>query len=178
MTCETTGPQSALLPTPLRFRENIEQEKNVDHPTDRPTGIQSLLFSFYASSIHHSFIIPPPSNDNNDWPPDSVPSKGTTHSVRGSVNKKKKDGKKVDTLFFGISVPIHNGGLHPRWFCSPFGGREGRQVVAVVVSKQASKCQVSSVKCKRTGVVLRTCPSSLFPPSKKTDQRCPIYARR
>lgn len=51
----------------------------------------------------------------------------------------------------------------PRWFCSPFGGREGRSSG----SRQASKCQVSSVKCKRTGVVLRTCPSSLFPPPRR-----------
>lgn len=74
--------------------------------------------------IHHSFIIPP--NDNNDWPPDSVLSKSTTRSVRSSVNKKKKkDGKKVDTLF-GISVPIHNGGLYQDGSVLRLvGGKEG-----------------------------------------------------
>lgn len=65
----------------------------------------------------------------------------------------------MDTLFFGISVPIAHGGLHQDGSVLRLvGGKEA--VVAVVVSK----CQVSSVKCKRTGVVLRTCPSSLFPP--------------
>lgn len=76
------------------------------------------------SFIHHSFIIPP-NDDDDDWPPDSVLSKGTSHSVRGSVNKKKKDGKKVDTLFFGISVPITHGGLHQDGSVLRFGGREG-----------------------------------------------------
>lgn len=64
---------------------------------------------------------------NNDWPPHSVLSKGTTHSVRGSVNKKKKDGKKVDTLF-GISVPITHGGLHQDGAALRLvGGKEARQ---------------------------------------------------
>lgn len=65
---------------------------------------------------------------NNDWPPDSVLSKGTTHSVRSSVNNKKKDGKKVDTAFFGISVPITHGGLHQDGSVLRLvGGKEARQ---------------------------------------------------
>lgn len=54
-----------------------------------------------------------------------IPSKG------GSVNKKKKDGKKVDTLF-GISVPIHNGGLHQDGSVLRLvGGKEGKQVPSI-----------------------------------------------
>lgn len=105
----------------------------MDHPTERPTGIQSLLFLSMPQSF---IIIPPPSNDNTDWPPDSVPSKGTTRSVRGSVNKKKKDGKKVDT-FFGISVPITHGGLYQDGSVLRLVG--GKKVVAVASSSGGSK---------------------------------------
>lgn len=69
----------------------------------------------------------------NDWPPDSVLSKGTTHSVRGSVNKKKKDGKKVDTLFFGIGVPIHTADCTKMVLFSVWwAGRKAVAVLAVV----------------------------------------------
>lgn len=95
----------------------------------------------------------------NDWPPDSV--LGSQFGY-----KKKKDGKEVDNAFFGISVPITQRRTVPRWFCSPFGGREGSKQAVAVVGKQGSK-QVPSFKCKRTAVVLRTCPSSLFPPPRR-----------
>lgn len=53
------------------------------------------------------------------------PKARATHSVRSSVNKKKKDGKKVDTLF-GISVPITHGGLHQDGSVLRLvGGKEG-----------------------------------------------------
>lgn len=90
-------------PPRLRFRESIENIKMwTIRPPNRP--VSNLLFFFPVPQsfiIHHSFIIPP--NDNNDWPPDSV---------LGSQFGYKKDGKKVDNAFFGISVPIHNGGLY------------------------------------------------------------------
>lgn len=174
MTYETTD-RTAICPAthPAAVpREHRTRKKNVDHPTDRPTDRYPIFSVFFLCLKHSSFIIHSSYllTMNNDWPPDSVPSKGTTHSVRGSVNKKKKDGKKVDTLFFGISVPITQRRTAPRWFCSPFGGREGSSSGS---SKQVSKCQVSSVKRKRTGVVLRTCPSSLFPPPVQED-RSPV----
>lgn len=89
--------------------------------------------------IHSSYLL---TILNDNWPPDSVLSKGTTRSVRSSVNKKKKDGTKVDTLFFGISVPIHNGGLHQDGSALRLVG--GKEVVASSsggrqARKQASK---------------------------------------
>lgn len=111
-----TGPQSALLPTPLRFREsieNIKQEKNVDHPTDRPTGIQSSLFFLCLNHssfiIHSSYLL---TIMNDDWPPDSVPPKGTTRSVRSSVTR-KRTGRKW-TRFFSALVCRYTRRIAPK----------------------------------------------------------------
>lgn len=105
---------------------------------------------------------------NNDWPPDSVPSKGTTHSVRGSVTT-RRTGRKWTRFFSALVCRLHNGGLHQDGSVLRLvGGKEGS---SKQVSKQVSaKFQVSSG--------FEDVFKFTIPPSKKTDQRCPIYARR
>lgn len=129
MTYETTD-RTAICPAthPAAVPREHRTRKKKCGPPDRPTDRYPIFSVFFLCLNHSSFIIHSSYllMMNNDWPPDSVLSKGTTRSVRGSVNKKKKDGKKVDTLF-GISVPIHNGGLYQDGSVLRFGGREGRQ---------------------------------------------------
>lgn len=84
--------------------ERTSNKKKKCGPPNRPTDRYPISsFSFYASIIHHSFIIPP--NDDNDWPPDSVPSKGTTRSVRSSVTR-KRTGRKW-TRFSALVCRLH-----------------------------------------------------------------------
>lgn len=95
-------------------------------PTDRYPNLFSFLSMPQSSIVHPSYLHP--LTMNNNWPPDSLPSKGPTHSVRGSVTtrRKRRTGRKW-TL--GISVPITQRRIVLRWFCSPFWW-VGRKVVA------------------------------------------------
>lgn len=99
MTCETTGQDRNLpchLPTPLAVPRIHREYENVDQttrPTDRPTDRYPISSLFFLCLNHSSFIIHSsylhPLTMNNDWPPDSVPSKGITRSVRSSVTRRR-----------------------------------------------------------------------------------------
>lgn len=123
----------------------------MDHPTDQPTGIQSSLFVLCLKHssfiIHSSYLLTMIMND--DWPPDSVPSKGPTRSVRGSVTRRRrrKTGRRKWTLFFSALVcRLHNGGLYQDASVLRLVG--GKEVVASGSGgRQASaKFQVSSTR--------------------------------
>lgn len=65
---------------------------------------------------------------------------------------------------------LHNGGLHQDGSVLRLvGGKEA--VASSSGSGSGSKCQVSSVKCKRTGVVLRRYLLVKFPPTSKKTER-------
>lgn len=146
MTCDRTAicpaTHPAAVPRIHREYENVDQ---TTRPTDRPV---SNLFSFLSMPRSSSFIIHSSyllTIMNNDWPPDSVPSKGITHSVRGSVTT-RRTGRKWTRFFSALVCRLHNGGLYQDGSVLRLVG--GKEAVAVaVVGRQASK-QVSSARLR------------------------------
>lgn len=129
-------------------------------PTDRP--VSNLLFSFCASIIHHSFIIhssyllmmiligrPIPLH------PKAQP---TRFAVR--LTRRRRTGRKW-TRFFSASVCRLHGGLHQDGsVLRLMGGKEGSSGSSKQVSKQVPSFKYQ-VQEDWSGVVSRTCPSSL-----------------
>lgn len=102
---------------------------NVDHPTDRPTDRYPISSLFFPCLIHSSIIHPSslylPTIIKDNWPPDSVASKGPTHSVRGSVTTRRKE-RREESGLSALVCRLHNGGLHQDGSVLRFGGREGK----------------------------------------------------
>lgn len=94
---------------------------------------------------------------NNNWPPDSLASK-EPNPLGSRFGYKKKKGRTGRKWTLGISVPITQRRIAPRWFCSPFWWA-GRKVVASSSGssggRQVSKFQVQGMnRFKRTSFSL------------------------
>lgn len=146
MTCETTGQDRNLpchLPTPLRFRESIENIKMwTTRLTDRPTGIQSLLFFLclnHSSSYLHPLTIimigrPTPSH------PRAQPAR---FAVR--LTRRRRTGRKWTLFFSALVCRLHTADCTKMVLFSVWWA--GRKAVASSSGKQASaKFQVSSAR--------------------------------